>query len=216
MPMRGRSCLSIRARRPERLSSIRANAISTSSSRTIGPSAMASASGASVSNGRASSGCPRNKSGQTGAPHRKWSDGSPICPRFMAGGPGEPLGARALYLGPLRLPHPRNQPAGDDRARAVSSGCFRLDNADVIDLYDRTSRSAQKSSSKAVGPRFLMRRRGLKVGGLCGLGEWAGPHRLEGTPRRSVPHPVDPPQRGWSSRDLAAVASAQRTSKRPE
>ena len=28
---------------------------------------------------RASSGCPRNKSGQTGAPHRKWSDGSPIC-----------------------------------------------------------------------------------------------------------------------------------------
>ena len=56
---------------PERSSSIRVNAISTSSSRTIGQSAMASGSGASVSNGRASSGCPRNKSGPTGACQRR-------------------------------------------------------------------------------------------------------------------------------------------------
>lgn len=60
----------------------------------------------------------------------------PYLPRFMAGGPGNPLGARALYLGATvyRI-HGTNQPRtiGHD----VSSGCFRLVNRDVIDLYDR-------------------------------------------------------------------------------
>ena len=60
----------------------------------------------------------------------------PYLPRFMAGGPGNPLGARALYLGHtvFRI-HGTNQP--ETIGHAVSSGCFRLDNADVIDLYDR-------------------------------------------------------------------------------
>ena len=60
----------------------------------------------------------------------------PYLPRFMAGGPGNPLGARALYLGATvyRI-HGTNQP--DTIGHAVSSGCFRLVNADVIDLYDR-------------------------------------------------------------------------------
>jgi lipoprotein-anchoring transpeptidase ErfK/SrfK len=59
----------------------------------------------------------------------------PYLPRFMAGGPGNPLGARALYLGHsvFRI-HGTNQP--ETIGHAVSSGCFRLDNADVIDLYD--------------------------------------------------------------------------------
>jgi lipoprotein-anchoring transpeptidase ErfK/SrfK len=60
----------------------------------------------------------------------------PYLPRFMAGGPGNPLGARALYLGATvyRI-HGTNQPR--TIGTAVSSGCFRLVNADVIDLYDR-------------------------------------------------------------------------------
>lgn len=60
----------------------------------------------------------------------------PYLPRFMAGGPGNPLGARALYLGATvyRI-HGTNQP--QTIGTAVSSGCFRLVNADVIDLYDR-------------------------------------------------------------------------------
>jgi lipoprotein-anchoring transpeptidase ErfK/SrfK len=60
----------------------------------------------------------------------------PYLPRFMAGGPGNPLGARALYLGTTvyRI-HGTNQP--QTIGTAVSSGCFRLVNADVIDLYDR-------------------------------------------------------------------------------
>ena len=60
----------------------------------------------------------------------------PYLPRFMAGGKGNPLGARALYLGDTvyRI-HGTNQPR--TIGHAVSSGCFRLVNRDVIDLYDR-------------------------------------------------------------------------------
>jgi lipoprotein-anchoring transpeptidase ErfK/SrfK len=60
----------------------------------------------------------------------------PYLPRIMAGGPGNPLGARALYLGETvyRI-HGTNQPR--TIGTKVSSGCFRLVNGDVIDLYDR-------------------------------------------------------------------------------
>jgi lipoprotein-anchoring transpeptidase ErfK/SrfK len=60
----------------------------------------------------------------------------PYLPRFMAGGPGNPLGARAMYLGATvyRI-HGTNQP--QTIGTAISSGCFRLVNADVADLYDR-------------------------------------------------------------------------------
>jgi lipoprotein-anchoring transpeptidase ErfK/SrfK len=60
----------------------------------------------------------------------------PYLPRWMAGGPGNPLGARALYLGATvyRI-HGTNQP--QTIGHAVSSGCFRLVNNDVIDLYNR-------------------------------------------------------------------------------
>jgi lipoprotein-anchoring transpeptidase ErfK/SrfK len=60
----------------------------------------------------------------------------PYLPRFMAGGPGNPLGARALYLGATvyRI-HGTNRP--DTIGTAVSSGCFRLVNSDVADLFDR-------------------------------------------------------------------------------
>jgi lipoprotein-anchoring transpeptidase ErfK/SrfK len=60
----------------------------------------------------------------------------PYLPRFMAGGPGNPLGARAMYLGnTVYRIHGTNQP--DTIGTAISSGCFRLVNADVSDLYDR-------------------------------------------------------------------------------
>jgi lipoprotein-anchoring transpeptidase ErfK/SrfK len=60
----------------------------------------------------------------------------PYLPRFMAGGPGNPLGARAMYLGTTvyRI-HGTNRP--DTIGTAVSSGCFRLVNNDVADLYER-------------------------------------------------------------------------------
>src|SRR5271168_669393 len=60
----------------------------------------------------------------------------PYLPRFMAGGPGNPLGARALYLGntDYRI-HGTNLPSSI--GQHVSSGCIRMLNADVIDLYGR-------------------------------------------------------------------------------
>jgi lipoprotein-anchoring transpeptidase ErfK/SrfK len=60
----------------------------------------------------------------------------PYLPRFMAGGPGNPMGARALYLGDtIYRIHGTNQP--HTIGHAVSSGCFRLVNSDVMDLYER-------------------------------------------------------------------------------
>ncbi|OYU49339.1 MAG: L,D-transpeptidase [Rhizobiales bacterium PAR1] len=66
----------------------------------------------------------------------------PYLPRFMAGGPGNPMGARALYLGSTvyRI-HGTNQP--ETIGQAISSGCFRLANGDVIDLFERVSVGAK-------------------------------------------------------------------------
>jgi lipoprotein-anchoring transpeptidase ErfK/SrfK len=70
----------------------------------------------------------------------------PYLPRFMAGGPGNPLGARAMHLGnTVYRIHGTNAP--ETIGHAVSSGCFRLVNEDVIDLYDRV----------AVGTRVIVR-----------------------------------------------------------
>jgi lipoprotein-anchoring transpeptidase ErfK/SrfK len=73
-------------------------------------------------------------------------DRQPYLPRFMAGGPGNPLGARAMYLGSTvyRI-HGTNLP--QTIGSAVSSGCFRLVNDSVIDLYNRAS----------VGTRVIVR-----------------------------------------------------------
>jgi lipoprotein-anchoring transpeptidase ErfK/SrfK/transposase-like protein len=60
----------------------------------------------------------------------------PYLPRFMAGGDGNPLGARALYLGQtLYRIHGTNQPS--TIGTFVSSGCIRLTNEDIRDLYAR-------------------------------------------------------------------------------
>ena len=76
---------------------------------------------------------------------REWPDWTPTpdilkrlpnLPRHMAGGPDNPLGARALYLGDtLYRIHGTNEPwkLGGN----VSSGCIRLSNDDIIDLYNR-------------------------------------------------------------------------------
>lgn len=72
----------------------------------------------------------------------------PYLPRFMAGGPGNPMGARALYLGATvyRI-HGTNQP--QTIGTAISSGCFRLVNTDVADLYERVP----------VGTKVIVRQR---------------------------------------------------------
>ena len=62
----------------------------------------------------------------------------PDLPRHMGGGIDNPLGARAMYLGStLYRIHGSNEP--ETIGQAVSSGCFRMTNDDVTDLYSRVS-----------------------------------------------------------------------------
>jgi lipoprotein-anchoring transpeptidase ErfK/SrfK len=88
----------------------------------------------------------------------------PYLPRFMAGGEGNPLGARAIYLGSTvyRI-HGTNMP--ETIGRKVSSGCIRMLNEDVIDLYARVDvgtrivvldhRAAVTAAPAAVAPTRL-------------------------------------------------------------
>ena len=81
-------------------------------------------------------------------PPQEMIERQPYLPRWMAGGPGNPLGARALYLGnTVYRIHGTNQP--QTIGSAVSSGCFRLVNGDVIDLYERIP----------VGTKVIVRQR---------------------------------------------------------
>ena len=66
----------------------------------------------------------------------------PYLPRFTAGGQGNPLGARAMYLGSSEYRiHGTNNPA--TIGKQVSSGCIRLTNEDVTDLYNRVQLGAK-------------------------------------------------------------------------
>ena len=82
---------------------------------------------------------------------REWPDWTPPAdmirrrpdlPRHMKGGIDNPLGARAMYLGSsLYRIHGSNEP--ETIGQAVSSGCFRMTNEDVVDLYGRVSIGAK-------------------------------------------------------------------------
>jgi len=66
----------------------------------------------------------------------------PYLPRMTAGGPGNPLGARALYIGGTQYRiHGTNDPS--TIGKNVSSGCIRLTNEDIEDLYNRTQIGAK-------------------------------------------------------------------------
>src|SRR5689334_9333244 len=75
-------------------------------------------------------------------PPQEMLERQPYLPRMMAGGPGNPLGARAMYLsGSVYRIHGTNAP--DTIGQRVSSGCIRLTNDDVTDLYQRVSVGAK-------------------------------------------------------------------------
>ena len=66
----------------------------------------------------------------------------PDLPRYMSGGVDNPLGARAMYLGSSEYRiHGSNEP--DTIGQAVSSGCIRMTNEDVTDLYERVKVGAR-------------------------------------------------------------------------
>jgi lipoprotein-anchoring transpeptidase ErfK/SrfK len=75
----------------------------------------------------------------------------PYLPRMTAGGPGNPLGARAMYLGhsEYRI-HGTNNPS--TIGKQVSSGCIRMTNEDVTDLYNRVKLGAKVVVLPMTGP----------------------------------------------------------------
>ncbi|MEY9179611.1 lipoprotein-anchoring transpeptidase ErfK/SrfK [Bradyrhizobium sp. USDA 326] len=85
----------------------------------------------------------------------------PYLPRFVAGGPGNPLGARAMYLGSSEYRiHGTNDPS--TIGKFVSSGCIRMTNEDVIDLFNRVNVGAKVVVLPKNAP--LMARGGDRAG----------------------------------------------------
>ena len=111
----------------------------------------------------------------------------PYLPRMMAGGPGNPLGARALYLGhTLYRIHGTNQPS--TIGSFVSSGCIRLLNEDIEDLFSRVQ----------VGTRVVVLP-GKAPEHVATVPPAAGP---------GVPANISPPNDGAASRNNAAAISS--------
>ena len=80
----------------------------------------------------------------------------PYLPRYMAGGPGNPMGARALYLGnTIYRIHGTNAP--HTIGQRVSSGCIRMTNEDVTDLYSRVQPRHPRCGSADDPPQRLRR-----------------------------------------------------------
>ena len=97
-------------------------------------------------------------------PPEQMIERQPYLPRFMAGGDGNPLGARALYLGDtIYRIHGTNQPS--TIGTFVSSGCIRLTNEDITDLHSRVK----------VGTRVVvLPGRGQSTAVTTGLGSSGG------------------------------------------
>jgi lipoprotein-anchoring transpeptidase ErfK/SrfK len=98
----------------------------------------------------------------------------PYLPRFVAGGPGNPLGARAMYLsGSVYRIHGTNAPS--TIGSQVSSGCIRMVDEDVIDLYSRVHVGtkvvvlpmvAHRASARLSEPATSERHAATSLGGI--------------------------------------------------
>ena len=200
-PARGRSCRrSFGARwstttarsRPARSSSIRRTPISISCSARARRCATGSASAARASPGPARRKCPGRRNGPDWNPPEQMIERQPYLPRFMAGGDGNPLGARALYLGDtIYRIHGTNQPS--TIGTFVSSGCIRLTNEDITDLHSRVK----------VGTRVVvLPGRGQAAAVTTGLGSSGGTASRDKPP--AVPSSSNMPARQLTPREIAA------------
>ncbi|WP_334514017.1 L,D-transpeptidase [Bradyrhizobium sp. AZCC 1693] len=103
----------------------------------------------------------------------------PYLPRFMAGGPGNPLGARAMYLGSSQYRiHGTNDPS--TIGKFVSSGCIRLTNEDVIDLFSRVDVGTKVVVLPKNAP--VMARGGDSRSGIVARPAGAHPRPVAATP----------------------------------
>jgi lipoprotein-anchoring transpeptidase ErfK/SrfK len=116
-------------------------------------------------------------------PPKEMIERQPYLPRFMAGGEGNPLGARALYLGnTLYRIHGTNQPS--TIGTFVSSGCIRLTNNDVEDLYSRVNVGTKVVVYPGKPPTETAATTTASVGNWCAttIGTFPGPFNPVGSP----------------------------------
>jgi lipoprotein-anchoring transpeptidase ErfK/SrfK len=123
-------------------------------------------------------------------PPEQMIERQPYLPRFMAGGDGNPLGARALYLGnTLYRIHGTNQPS--TIGSFVSSGCIRLTNEDITDLYARVK----------VGTRVVVLSGRSRLAAAAPVASYAG--ELAATPSRA-PSTADVPRKRDKPEEIVA------------
>jgi lipoprotein-anchoring transpeptidase ErfK/SrfK len=132
------------------------------------------------------------------APPREMIKRQQYLPRWVAGGPENPLGARALYLGDTEYRiHGTNDPT--TIGQSMSSGCFRLTNQDIIDLYGRTTIGtkvvvlpATPSEDVPIDDRHATARRashhaaGRRTNARRALAHQAAPPRQPAPPREAA------------------------------
>jgi lipoprotein-anchoring transpeptidase ErfK/SrfK len=142
-------------------------------------------------------------------PPEQMIERQPYLPRFMAGGDGNPLGARALYLGDsLYRIHGTNQPS--TIGSFVSSGCIRLTNEDITDLYSRVK----------VGTRVVVLSGKERLGAPPPVASSRGPAAVTRAP---APAPADvaakkrkPEQEATTGAAQGAPSAARETAPRTE
>jgi lipoprotein-anchoring transpeptidase ErfK/SrfK/transposase-like protein len=123
-------------------------------------------------------------------PPEQMIERQPYLPRFMAGGDGNPLGARALYLGnTLYRIHGTNQPS--TIGSFVSSGCIRLTNEDITDLYARVK----------VGTRVVVLSGRSRLAAAAPVASYAG--ELAAAPSRT-PSTEDVPKKRHKPEEIVA------------
>jgi lipoprotein-anchoring transpeptidase ErfK/SrfK len=116
----------------------------------------------------------------------------PYLPRFMAGGPGNPLGARAMYLGSTvyRI-HGTNQPS--TIGKFVSSGCIGMLNEDVSDLFDRVKVGTRVVVMPGGPPPGTATASAAPAQGLPPAGAQGAPAQAQLTPVPGTQPTVVPP-----------------------
>jgi lipoprotein-anchoring transpeptidase ErfK/SrfK len=123
----------------------------------------------------------------------------PYLPRMMAGGPGNPLGARALYLGhTLYRIHGTNQPS--TIGSYVSSGCIRLLNEDIEDLFSRVQVGTRVVVMPGKAPEHVANTGPQTVPN--------GPMSIGAPPANVAPGSVAPPNAGPGPRNNAAAITS--------
>jgi lipoprotein-anchoring transpeptidase ErfK/SrfK len=116
----------------------------------------------------------------------------PYLPRFMAGGPGNPLGARAMYLGnTVYRIHGTNQPS--TIGKFVSSGCIGMLNEDVSDLFDRTKVGTRVVVMPGGPPPGMATASAQPVAGPAAAGAAMPPGQMSNAPVPGTQPTVVPP-----------------------